>query len=274
MPDGDAIYGARAGAEPRASDVLAPATRSGLTTTGSSLTSSTANREAIASVSDTASTSAGPPAASRRGRWLLASGLTVAAAAAAVAVIVRGHGSNTASSPIAVASPPVAVTAPVATPHEQPAARTTVRPSKITASSTHKLDKDYTYVAQNLIDGDVTTSWQPTSDAKLPLSVRLDFANDVTVRSIKIANGFQITDRYYGDEFNNNARVAKARLQFSDGSELPIHFDAGTRGFVEFDLANKRTRSIILIVDAIHEGTLFRKDLAISEIAVDASEAN
>lgn len=140
----------------------------------------------------------------------------------------------------------------------------------VTASSTHASGAGYTFTASNLTDGNLATSWQP-HDSGSPAWVRLTFASDITVTSIKIANGFQTNDNL-GDEFILNSRIAKARIKFSDDTEIPIQFASDARGFVQFRVPSKLTRSVTLIVDAVHHGTRWN-DLAVSEIEVETLKA-
>lgn len=153
-------------------------------------------------------------------------------------------------------------------------ATTTQRPTSVSiaasASSTHKPGAGYTFDVANVLDGDVATSWQPR-DSTSPAWVQLDFAGDVTVTVIKIANGFQASDRL-GDEFVLNSRIAKARLRFSDNTEMPIEFSTDARGLVPFKVPSKSTRSITVLVDRVFRGSRW-DDLAISEIEVETLSA-
>jgi hypothetical protein len=96
----------------------------------------------------------------------------------------------------------------------------------------------------------------------------LEFASEITVTSVAIANGFQTTDKF-GDEFQLNSRIQNARLQFSDDTEIPIKFEADARGLVTFSVPERKTRSITVVVDEVFRGTKWN-DLAVSEIEVRA----
>ena len=142
-----------------------------------------------------------------------------------------------------------------------------LRATRVTASSSHPRGAGYTFVATNLIDGSLSTSWQPArSERGSPLWVRLEFDSPVTVTSVGIANGFQTKDRF-GDEFLLNRRIATGRLRFEDASELPIRFAEDARGYVRFAVPRKATRTVELVVDEMFAGSKW-SDLAVSEIEV------
>ena len=148
---------------------------------------------------------------------------------------------------------------------------TIVKPLKISVSGTHASSDGYTFVASNLTDGDLTTSWQPNGAVaeNEQLWVQFDFETHMTVRTIAIGNGFQVRDKH-GDQFVKNSRIRKARIRFSDGAEIPIQFKSDTRGLVRFEIPNKRAQSFRLIVDGVSHGARW-DDLAISEIEVTGS---
>ena len=141
-----------------------------------------------------------------------------------------------------------------------------LRVARISASSAQGPSVGYTFVATNLLDGAIETSWQPAKNDRGPHWVRLELDEEVTITSIAIANGFQIKDRY-GDEFLLNRRIASGRLRFGDGAEVPVRFAADARGLVSFPIDRKRTRTVELFVDETHDGTKW-KDLAVSEIQI------
>ncbi|MBA3538560.1 MAG: protein kinase [Deltaproteobacteria bacterium] len=154
-----------------------------------------------------------------------------------------------------------------------------IPPTRITASSTLKAMPGYTFTPSNVADGDKTTSWQP--DERLqsgPSWIQLDFDNEISVASIAIANGFQVTDKF-GDEFLLNSRIKIGRARFSDGTVLLLQFAPDQRDFVRFDVfPPKQTRSIRVIVDQVHPGTARSRssaqltdDLAVSEIEIVGS---
>ncbi len=138
-----------------------------------------------------------------------------------------------------------------------------LRPVRITASSTNPLVPGYSFIPDNLDDGDLTTSWQPAKGDG-GAKVQLDFAVEVTISRVGIANGFQAIDKV-GDQFVLNSRIARARLRFDDGSEVLLEYAPDARGITFADVPASKTRSVVLLVDDTHRGTRWN-DLAISEI--------
>lgn len=96
--------------------------------------------------------------------------------------------------------------------------------------------------------------------------IDLDNPNKHVRRRDRKREALQTTDRF-GDEFLLNSRIAHARLRFGDGSEVPIRFEADKRGLVNFDVGNKTTNEVTLLIDDVHAGTRWH-DLAVSEIDV------
>lgn len=142
--------------------------------------------------------------------------------------------------------------------------------ANVSASSTHKQSAGYNFAPANLTDGDLSTSWQPAKPAT-PASVSLVFRNEIVVTSVSIANGFQAADRF-GDEFALNARIAKGRLRFSDDTELAIEFPEDERGFSRFELGDKRTREITILIDTTWRGSKWN-DTAVSEVEIRGHDA-
>lgn len=164
---------------------------------------------------------------------------------------------------------PATTADPVETPSNAgaPAEREVVLPvERASSSSSQGPSVGYTFVATNLVDGSLTTSWQPAKTAKGPHWIRLELANEATITEVAIANGFQVVDRI-GDEFVLNRKIARAKLRFGEAGEIPIAFDAETRDFVRFAVPRKRTRTIEILVEETHPGTKWN-DLAVSEVRI------
>jgi len=156
-----------------------------------------------------------------------------------------------------------------------------VKPIRVTASSTMKAFGGYSFDPSNLVDGKVSTSWQPSSPELRNGAtwVQFDLPNEVSLSAIRIANGFQTTDKN-GDEFVLNSRIAVARAVLSDGTSFALEFSGAERGFVRFNLpAATPTRTVRVVIDSIHRGaprptgSRLSDDLAISEIELLAPSA-
>jgi hypothetical protein len=99
------------------------------------------------------------------------------------------------------------------------------------------------------MDGDATTGWRPAGDGPGEwLRVELE-------RPTAIA-GLLLT----------TSRIASARVVFSDRSELDLTFPPGTQGSVRFASPARVTRTIELIIDAVHPGP---SEVAVAELQID-----
>jgi hypothetical protein len=140
-----------------------------------------------------------------------------------------------------------------------------------TASSSLETWKEYTFGAENLIDGQSRTSWQPRGkvSATNPTSFTLELAAPANLAGIAIANGFQRHDGL-GDLFALNARIKKATVFLDDSKVgIPIAFEPTVRGWVEFSLPpqGSPTTKVTVVVESVHPGSKW-KQLAVSEIKV------
>ncbi|MBL8785327.1 MAG: discoidin domain-containing protein [Deltaproteobacteria bacterium] len=154
-----------------------------------------------------------------------------------------------------------------------------VKVAAITASSTMPKWKDYTFDAENLIDGRVDTSWQPAKKDTIGVGewVELDLGAPYEIDHIDIAQGLQKVDPKLGDLFCRNNRFAYAYLLFDDGTFSAYWADPSERVsniglfYRGEEMPGKEvrvvTRLIRLVVVSVH-GPVDWKDLAIAEISV------
>ncbi|MCC6622415.1 MAG: hypothetical protein IT385_14220 [Deltaproteobacteria bacterium] len=129
----------------------------------------------------------------------------------------------------------------------------------------------YKFGAANLADNDLTTSWQPAEGkaGEAPW-IEIPLAAETAVAGIEIANGFQRRDGL-GDLFDMNARVASATLTFSDGTTEALTLAPDARGLVRHTFAPRKTTRVKLTIDALHDGSRWAKDVAISEVRLVAA---
>jgi hypothetical protein len=141
------------------------------------------------------------------------------------------------------------------------------------ASSVLPSWKGYRFDVGQLLDGDLTTSWQPLDKRHGGVGqwVELAFSEPRLVSAIQVANGFQRRDAL-GDLFLLNGRVWRFRLEFSDQSMVHVDLDKTTRGRVTIAFPPRVVRSVRLVVGASWPGEKW-KDLAISEIALLGNRA-
>lgn len=136
----------------------------------------------------------------------------------------------------------------------------------VTASTTLKNWKVYTFGGGNLIDDNLWTSWQPTTKPSGGVGdwVKLTFTQPQKVSAFEVSNGFRRIDEL-GDLYTMNNRVKSGTLEFSDGTKLPIEFKDEAKE-TTFVLPEPKTCTWVkLTVDAIYKGTKWN-DLAISEL--------
>jgi hypothetical protein len=129
----------------------------------------------------------------------------------------------------------------------------------------------YDFGPANAVDGRMASSWQVDGGvgAWLQLDLTGEGASDRVVSAVAVANGFQHQDPELGDLFSLNSRIARARLVFSTGLEIPVRFEPDRRGFQIFavDLEWRLAEWVRLEIDAVHEGSRW-DDLSVSEVRV------
>lgn len=141
----------------------------------------------------------------------------------------------------------------------------------VTVSSIMSPFDSFRFDSSMLVDEDLGTSWQPSrGGAREAAWVRVEFAKEVTLARLDIANGFQRMDSKFGDLFLENSRLLRALLVFDDGAEREISFDPSERGFVSIEFPRQRTKYFVLKVLDVKKGDKW-DDLAISEIRIFAA---
>lgn len=150
-----------------------------------------------------------------------------------------------------------------------PATRFRVPNDKITleASSVMKDWKIYTFVAANLLDDNLWTSWQPVTKPAGGVGdwVKFTFATPQTISGFEFSNGFRRIDEMFGDLYHMNNRMKSATLEFSDGEKLPITFKDDPTEETVLLPTPKKCDWVKLTVNGIYKGTKWN-DLAISEV--------
>lgn len=136
----------------------------------------------------------------------------------------------------------------------------------VTASTTLKNWKVYTFAGANLIDDNLWTSWQPTTKPSGGVGdwVKLTFTAPQKVSAFEVSNGFRRIDDL-GDLYTMNNRVKTGTLEFSDGTTLPIEFKDEAKETTFVLPEPKSCTWVKLTVDTIYKGSKWN-DLAISEL--------
>jgi hypothetical protein len=136
----------------------------------------------------------------------------------------------------------------------------------VTASTTMKDWRQYNFIAPNLIDDNLWTSWQPTTKPSGGVNdwLKLTFSAPQTLSAFEISNGFRRIDDF-GDLYVMNNRVKTATLEFSDGTSLPIELKDRPNEETVVLPEPKTTSWVKLTVNSIYKGSKWN-DLAISEL--------
>ncbi|MCK5267223.1 MAG: discoidin domain-containing protein [Spirochaetes bacterium] len=135
--------------------------------------------------------------------------------------------------------------------------------SSIFASS----DKSKYYKPQKAFDDKLKTAWTPKKQDKERFPwIKVLFKKTVTLKKIKLINGFNYKHKYYGDLYEKNNRVRSVRIVLSDYSSYYWMLRDNERDFQVLELPDpKKTRSVKIIIHSIYKGTTW-DDLSISEI--------
>lgn len=142
----------------------------------------------------------------------------------------------------------------------------------VEASASMKDWRQYNFIAPNLIDDNLWTSWQPPTKPSGGVNewVKLTFSAPQTLTAFEFSNGFRRIDDF-GDLYVMNNRVKTATLEFSDGTKVPIEFkDQPTEATIVLQ-EPKKCSWVKLTVNSVYKGTKWN-DLAISEMHPLAKE--
>jgi len=137
-----------------------------------------------------------------------------------------------------------------------------------TASSTLAPWKHYTFTADNLLDDNLWSSWQPVRkpNGGVGQFIQLTFDAPQVVTGLEIYNGFRLVDEL-GDLYAMNNRIKDGELQFSDGTSMAITFEDSPVQ-VTFNLPEAKTLAWVkLVVKSVYKGSRWN-DLAVSELHV------
>lgn len=137
------------------------------------------------------------------------------------------------------------------------------------ASASSVLGNQYgkNYSPNNLIDGKTSTTWcENSSGVGVGEWISLESDSEVTVRALKIANGYWANN----DLYSKNGKARSITIEFFDGTsincDLPAHSAPGTWDIINFSSGIK-TSYIRIIIDSADMGNKY-SDTCISEIQV------
>jgi hypothetical protein len=122
------------------------------------------------------------------------------------------------------------------------------------------------YSVENLYDFEHTTVWQEgVNGPGIGENIIFDYANHYDIKGVVIVNGNCKSEKKY----DQNNRVKKARIIFSDGTEQLIELvdEYGPQGqLFEFE-KSINTKSIEIVIEEVYSGSRF-DDTCLSEITV------
>lgn len=123
------------------------------------------------------------------------------------------------------------------------------------------------YSPNNLIDGKTSTTWcEKASGVGVGEWVKLESDSEVTVRGLKIANGYWASSELYA----KNGKARSVTIEFLDGTsvncDLPTHSAPGTWDIINFS-SGVRTSYIRITINSADKGNKY-SDTCISEIQV------
>ena len=171
-------------------------------------------------------------------------------------------------------APPANVNAAAKKPSPTPQANTNagappVPPPKITAtaSSAREPERGFSYVAENVSDGDPATAWvEGAGGPGVGESVRLDFDREVSVRRIRISPGYFKSPQLW----RQNNRLAAATFFFSDGTSRRFTFpDLMEERTLDLGPRPVRTRWVRLRIEDTYPGAVDAEDTPVSELKFD-----
>jgi len=138
----------------------------------------------------------------------------------------------------------------------------------VSVSATVPPFRDHTFVAANLKDGRLETSWQYRhSDDKPAGRFVMRFPEPMEIRAVRIANGMQLDSDEFGDLFMLNSRVRSATMSLS-GKKFEINLASDKRGFIDFEFSPPViSNSLVFQIESVWPGSRWN-DLAISEFRV------
>lgn len=133
----------------------------------------------------------------------------------------------------------------------------------VTSSSYLPQDGDFTYIAANLIDGDIKTAWtEGVAGYGEGQWIKFSSETPKKISRICILNGYcKNTETYY-----KNSRVKEVLVTFDQGESLTYDVDDIYNSWTELVLPKAvETKTVTIKINSVYEGTNY-KDTCISEV--------
>ena len=129
-------------------------------------------------------------------------------------------------------------------------------------------DSRFSYVPDNLKDGDPSTSWQTREHwEKRPVILDLKFHKPIDIDSLRLWNGYQKTAPPWGDLYYKNQRIRRLKICVNDAARCIETEVLDHTGPQEIRIGENDVSKLTLHVLSWYSGSKWQ-DLAISEIEV------
>ncbi|MEQ8353227.1 MAG: hypothetical protein RH862_17255 [Leptospiraceae bacterium] len=129
-------------------------------------------------------------------------------------------------------------------------------------------DSRFSYVPDNLKDGDPTTSWQTRGHwKKRPVMLDLKFRDSVDIESIRLWNGYQKSAAPWGDLYYKNQRIRRLKICVNAAARCIETQVLDHTGPQEIQIRENDVTRLTLHILSWYTGSKWQ-DLAISEIEV------
>ncbi|MBR30823.1 MAG: hypothetical protein CMN77_05885 [Spirochaetaceae bacterium] len=129
-------------------------------------------------------------------------------------------------------------------------------------------DSRFSYVPDNLKDGDPTTSWQTRGhQKKRPVILDLKFRDSVNIESLRLWNGYQKSAAPWGDLYYKNQRIRRLKICVNDATRCIETEISDHTGPQEIRISENHVTKLTLHILSWYTGSKWQ-DLAISEIEV------
>jgi serine/threonine-protein kinase len=167
---------------------------------------------------------------------------------------------------VVVTPTPDPIVAPVTEPSLPPAVTSTdegeVSILSVEASTSRNPSGSVGYLPQMAMDGDPTTAWVEGGEGPGEGEwIQFNFSGVTTINRLIISPGYFKSDQVWA----KNNRLAKARLEFSDGSQFEVNF-TDTMTEQEVAISGVKSEFVRIVIVEVYPGATDSKDTAISEV--------
>jgi len=119
-------------------------------------------------------------------------------------------------------------------------------------------DGSYRYLAEFVIDGNLSTAWSEGISGNYGIGewLMFEFPKEYILAKISIKNGYDKVNSRGMDLYYANSRVKQARLEFSNRSSQKVVLD-DTRDWQERTLSKPKSRFLRFVIESVYPGTKY-----------------